>query len=81
MEGENVGMGRDAGMELPLASLIVLVSFLLDALDGIFNSGLGVVLVSKARSTTPNAPAPKMDTIVSAPLSMVCPRNRDADVR
>ena len=42
MEGEHVGMGRDAGMELPLASLIVLVSFLLDTFDGIFDPGLGV---------------------------------------
>jgi hypothetical protein len=41
MEGENVGMGRDAGTELPLASLIVLVS-LLEMLDGIFDFSLGV---------------------------------------
>ena len=42
MEGEHVGMGRDAGMELPLASLVILVSLPLDTFDGIFYASLGV---------------------------------------
>ena len=42
MEGEHVGMGRDAGMELPLASLVILVSLPLDTFDGIFHASLGV---------------------------------------
>ena len=42
MESEHVGVGRDAGMELPLASLIILVSLLLHTFDGIFYAGLGV---------------------------------------
>ena len=42
MEGENVGVGRDMGMDLSLASLIILVSLLLDTFDGILYAGLGV---------------------------------------
>ena len=40
MEGEHVGMGRDTGMELPLASLIILVA--LHTFDSILFTGVGV---------------------------------------
>ena len=53
MEGEHVGMGRDAGMELPLASLMVLASFLLDTFNGIIDPSLGV------ESAVDNAECPR----------------------
>ena len=42
MEGEDVGVGRDTGMELPLAGLIIFVSLLLDTFDGILYPRLDV---------------------------------------
>ena len=75
MEGENVGVGRDMGMDLSLASLIISFPSFLTRLTAYCTP----VLVSTARYTTPNDPAPKMTSILRAPLSMVCPRNWDAD--
>ena len=42
MEGEHVGMGRNASMELSLANLKVLVAVLLDTFNGIIDPGLGI---------------------------------------
>ena len=42
MEGEHVGMGRNASMELSLASLKVLVAVLLDTFHGIIDPSLGI---------------------------------------
>ncbi len=42
MEGEHVWVGRDTSMELSLASMIMLGTLLLDALDGVVYAGVGV---------------------------------------
>ena len=42
MEDEHVGMGRNAGMELSLAILKVLVAVLLDTFNGIIDPSLGI---------------------------------------
>jgi hypothetical protein len=42
MQGENVWVGRDSGMELGFASLIVVRVGLLNALDCVVRSGLGM---------------------------------------
>jgi len=42
MKGEHMGVGRDTGVELSLANLIVLNNLLLDTLDGILDACEGV---------------------------------------
>ena len=42
MEGEHIGMGRNAGMQLSLASLKVLVAVLRDTFNGIIDPSLGI---------------------------------------